>query len=114
MKKNQKKSNQSIQRGGKRQGAGRKAGVRNKKTAKLIEAVEASGETPLDYMLRIMRDPRTEHERRDRMAASVAPYVHAKLNAVALSGSLSMSHEAALAQLDDDATGADDTPGAPG
>lgn len=51
-----------------------------------MEAAAASGETPLDYMLRVMRDPRTEHERRDRMAAAVAPYVHAKLASMVLAG----------------------------
>jgi hypothetical protein len=65
--------------GGKRSGAGRKPGVPTKKTAERIAAIEASGETPLDYMLRVMRDPTVDHERRDRNAAQAAPYVHPKL-----------------------------------
>lgn len=58
---------------------GRPKGALGKKTREQIAAIEASGETPLDYMLRIMRDPTQDHERRDRMAASAAPYVHARL-----------------------------------
>lgn len=95
----------SKSRGGARPGerrGGRKKGTRNKKTAALVEAIEASGETPLDYMLRVMRDPRTEHERRDRMAANVAPYVHAKLASITHSGGVTLTHEDALDALDRD------------
>jgi len=38
---------------------------------------------PLDYMLRVMRDPATEPHRRDAMAKAAAPYVHPQLQAVA-------------------------------
>lgn len=73
-------------RGGPRKGAGRKSGVRNKKTAKLIADIEASGETPMDYMLRVMRDTTVDHKRRDAMASAVAPYVHAKLASIEHAG----------------------------
>ena len=43
----------------------------------------ASGEMPLAYMMRIMRDPSTEPHRRDAMAKAAAPYVHPTLAAVA-------------------------------
>jgi hypothetical protein len=65
--------------GGKRPGAGRKVGAIGKKTEELIAAVAATGETPLDYMLRVMRDPTVDHERRDRSANNAAPYCHSKL-----------------------------------
>jgi hypothetical protein len=68
--------------GGKRSGAGRKPGVPNKRTAEKLAEIEASGETPLDYMLRVMRDAAQDHDRRDDMAKSAAPYVHAKLASV--------------------------------
>ena len=58
---------------------GRPKGSLNKKTVEKIAAIEASGETPLDYMLRVMRDPTVDHERRDRNASQAAPYVHPKL-----------------------------------
>lgn len=72
--------------GGKREGAGRRPGTPNKATAELQAEVAATGETPLDYMLRVMRDPTVEHDRRDRMAGQAAPYIHAKLASVDLSG----------------------------
>jgi hypothetical protein len=62
--------------------AGRPKGSKNKRTLELQEAVAASGETPLDYMLRVMRDPTVEHDRRDEMAKACAPYLHARLSQV--------------------------------
>jgi hypothetical protein len=44
-------------------------GSRNKRTRSLIEAAEAGGETPLNYMLRIMRDPASSARRRDDAAS---------------------------------------------
>lgn len=73
-------------RGGKRAGAGRKAGSATKRTREIADNAAAAGETPLEYMLRVMRDPSVEHERRDKMAASAAPYVHPKLAAIEHSG----------------------------
>ena len=35
-------------------------------------------ETPVDYMLGVMRDPEAEPKRRDAMAKSATPYIHAK------------------------------------
>ena len=40
----------------------------------------ATGESPLSYMLRVMRDPTVEDPRRDEMARAAAPYVHAKIS----------------------------------
>ena len=68
-----------MQNGGKRPGAGRPPGAVNKKTAETAEAVAASGETPLDYMLRVMRDRTVDHARRDDMAKAVANYIHPRL-----------------------------------
>lgn len=73
-------------KGGKRPGAGRKAGVPNKRTAEIQQAVEQSGQTPLDYMLSVMRDPAEEAHRRLTAAQAAAPYVHAKLSSVELTG----------------------------
>ena len=58
---------------------GRQKGTPNKSSAEKLAEIAATGETPLDYMLRVMRDPTVEHERRDRNAAQAAPYVHPKL-----------------------------------
>lgn len=61
---------------------GRRKGTPNRATAAKASEIAASGETPLDYMLRVMRDPQQEHQRRDDMAKAVAPYVHPKLATV--------------------------------
>jgi hypothetical protein len=72
------KISKKTNRGGPRPGGGRPKGARNKKTKEVIAAVEASGETPMQYMLRVMRDPLSDEKRRDHMAVSVAPYIHPK------------------------------------
>ena len=71
-----------MSRGGARPGAGRKPGTPNRVTAELQAAVAASGETPLEYLLRIMRDPTADNSRRDQAAKDAAPYVHSKLASV--------------------------------
>ena len=68
--------------GGARPGAGRKPGIPNKATAELQAAIAASGETPLNYMLQIMRDDTRDQALRFEAAKAAAPYVHAKLAAV--------------------------------
>jgi hypothetical protein len=77
---------------GERRG-GRKKGTPNRFTsADTKRAVEAearlaeTGESPRDYMLRVMRDPAAKPERRDAMAKAVAPYCHPQLAAVKHSG----------------------------
>jgi len=75
------KKNQTIStgRGGRRPGAGRKKGARNQKTAALLTDIAATGLTPLDYLLRVMRDETGDEARRVDAAKAAAPYVHAKL-----------------------------------
>lgn len=75
-----------MPRGGVRAGAGRPRGAPNKINADQRAAIAASGETPLDYMLRVMRDPAAPDDRRDRMASTAAPYVHAKLASMEVTG----------------------------
>jgi hypothetical protein len=79
MKQNQTKS---TGRGGARAGAGRKPGSPNKKTAELQAAVAETGETPLDFLLRIMRDDKADEARRIDCAKAAAQYIHPKLSAV--------------------------------
>lgn len=73
-------------RGGPRPGSGRKKGKHNIATEKARAEAEASGETPLAYMLRVMRDPKAKQDRRDGMARAAAPYLHAKLASVEVAG----------------------------
>lgn len=72
--------------GGRRPGAGRKPGVHNKATQRRQALVAASGITPLDFMLTIMRDPAQPIELQKEMAKAAAPYVHPRLSAVEQSG----------------------------
>ncbi len=65
---------------------GRKKGVGNKKTAARKAAIAGSGIEPVDYMLRVMRNPKAAVERRDDMAKAAAPYVHPRLAALQHSG----------------------------
>ena len=64
---------------------GRQKGTPNKRRSTsavaksaVVRAVEG-GETPLEYMLRIMRKNSIPTKRRDEMARAAAPYVHAKV-----------------------------------
>ena len=66
-------------KGGARPGAGRKKGTPNKRTAELTKAVEASGLTPLEYMLSVMRDEKADMPLRMDAGKAAAPYVHPKL-----------------------------------
>lgn len=75
-----------MPRGGARPGAGRRRGTPNKATIARQAEVAAGGETPLAYMLRVMRDGKTKSARRDEMAKAAAPYVHPKLAALQHSG----------------------------
>src|SRR6516165_5994636 len=70
-----------------RKTGGRKRGTPNKRTSVLAANAEAAvagagGELPLDYMIRVMRDPTTEPHRRDAMAKAAAPYLHPQLAAI--------------------------------
>lgn len=73
-------------KGGKRDGAGRKKGVPNKATVERQAEIAATGETPLEYKLRVMRDKTVDHDRRDKMAIAAAPYVHNRLAAIEHTG----------------------------
>jgi hypothetical protein len=91
----------SKMRGGKRAGAGRKPNVPNRASADRERKVAASGETPLDVMLKSMRlllaladesaNDRKQFEHYIRAAAAVAkdvaPYIHPRLSTVEQSAS---------------------------
>lgn len=83
-------------KGGKRPGAGRKPGSTTKRTQAIAEAAMASGITPLEFMLDVMRkEPSKELESKDYVAACVlrfeaakaaAPYMHPRLAAIEHTG----------------------------
>ena len=69
-------------KGGYRPGAGRPKGSRNKTRnetpADIQSAAAYENMTPLEYMLKVMRDPREDADRRLRCAIAAAPYCHAR------------------------------------
>jgi hypothetical protein len=79
---------------------GRQKGVANKRTREIADAAVKEGLTPLEYMLAVLRDEKVDPERRDRMAAAAAPYIHPRLANVEASIVVT-GHEAALAELDE-------------
>ena len=63
---------------------GRKKGTPNKASAAREVEIRASGMTPLEYMLQVMRDVAAPTELRLDAAARAAPYVHPRLSSVAV------------------------------
>jgi len=72
-----------MPKGGRRNGAGRPKGALGLSTRAIIEAAQSGGETPIAYMLRVMRDEDAPDSRRDRMARSAANFMHSKLPTIA-------------------------------
>lgn len=99
---------------------GREKGTQNKKTKELIESIEKSGETPLQFLLNVMRSPLPPEivgliekakqelkpdaliqvfaallpwfDRRIDCAAKAAPYVHPRLQTMMITGDLNVKH----------------------
>lgn len=99
-------------RGGKRPGSGRKRGQSNSRSRDAAERVHEAaaareeleeavhnGATPLEYMLAVLRDKKTDWKRRDDMAKAAAPYIHARLAAIEHSGGLTISREVWLEHI---------------
>ena len=72
-----------MPKGGKRTGAGRPYGSLQKRHKVIVD--DPSALMPVEWMLAVLRDPEAEQSRRDQMAVQAAPYLHAKLNAIAVS-----------------------------
>jgi hypothetical protein len=79
-----------MPRGGWRPGAGRPPGSKNLRhlDRALVRIADmppdekpdlGPGETPLEYMLRVIRDENVEPTRRDRLAIAAAPYCHQRI-----------------------------------
>jgi hypothetical protein len=96
-----------MARGGARSGAGRKKGhyvpgsraeqraFKRQAVREAVELAKAEGETPLEYMLRVMRtsgDPK----RCDAMAIAAAPYLHPRLS----NATVTMQDKRGLADID--------------
>jgi hypothetical protein len=74
-----------MSRGGARPGSGRKVGSVNKLTKEAKESA-AEGLTPLDFMLKVLRNEDLDGAARMDAAKAAAPYVHAKLANVEVGG----------------------------
>lgn len=62
--------------GGPRPGAGRKRGTVSQRHVETVAEAVASGKTPVEYMLAVMRDDKADEKRRDWAAEKLAPYLH--------------------------------------
>jgi len=80
-----------MPKGGKRPGAGRPKGSKNKHKARVDEimhmalqsaAVAGKKWTPLEWMIHVLNDPNTPPRERTEVAKAAAPYCHAKLIAI--------------------------------
>lgn len=92
--------------GGAREGAGRKRGAVARIDAEARAKVLEEGESPLDFLLRIMRDANADEARRIDAAKAAAPYVHAKLASVEVGNKDDKPFEQVIrwAQTDSEAT----------
>jgi len=106
---------------------GRQKGSGNKRPKELLAKVEASGLTPLEYLLSVMRAPvpvelqgivdpedvsddmaralTSWHAQRVDAAKAAAPYIHPKLNAIHTTTDTSKTFEQWLTEIDDNDDG---------
>jgi hypothetical protein len=74
-------------RGGKRRGAGRPLGSKNRRSAEIARAAAEDGITPIEVMLGAMRDlwevgtPEAKREASE-IAKDAAPYIHPRLASI--------------------------------
>src|SRR5215204_6631888 len=61
---------------------GRKQGTPNRATAARQAAITASGLTPLEFLMSVLRDEKNDPALRFEAAKAAAPYVHPKLAAI--------------------------------
>ncbi len=73
-----------------------RSGSRNKRTLAQIAKAGSTGDMPLDYMLRVMRDDTQDKTRRDDMAKAAAPYLHAKLSSVEMKAEIETTYVARI------------------
>ncbi len=65
---------------------GRPKGSVNKATARRERQIAISGQTPLEYMLGVMRDGAADIEDRKWAAETAAPYVHPRIQPIVYRG----------------------------
>lgn len=85
-----------MPRGGKRPGAGKPKGSKSKLNQALgvVKDLIGDGQTPLEYLLEVMRNKRADVDLRIDAAKGAAPYVHKKKpQDVNMSGDLNLTHK---------------------
>lgn len=87
--------------GGARPGAGRPKGAQNKRTIEQVEAVKATGMTPLEYLTSVYQDESADEAKRIDAAKAAAPYIHPKLTNIEAKIDASLSYEERLRRLAD-------------
>ncbi len=85
--------------GGARPGAGRPKGSPNKASAKRQAQIARSGLTPLEFLIKRMRNTKADMAERIACAKAAAPYVHPKLEAIEHTGDIAVRHEDAIKEL---------------
>lgn len=69
----------------------------------LVAEIQHNGmQTPLEFMIRIMNDDNLPRNERMDAAKAAIPYVHSRLNSIDVNANVSISHEDALAFLEQD------------
>jgi hypothetical protein len=69
--------------GGARPGAGRPKGSLSRRHVEVLAGATASGLTPVEYMLSIMRDEAADEKRRAWAAEKAAPFIHPRPTPIA-------------------------------
>lgn len=77
--------------GGSRKGAGRPKGAVTKRTREVALKAKKEGLTPLEYMLRVLRDESADSKDRMWAAEKAAPYIHARLASVEHKGGIDVT-----------------------
>jgi hypothetical protein len=78
---------------------GRQPGTKNRDIAEKEAAIAASGLTPLDYLLSLVRNPEKDESIRADAAKAAAPYCHARLVSTQNSHQVTMTVEEILQRI---------------
>ena len=69
----------------------------------IVAEIQSNGmQTPLEFLVRILNDENLPRNERVDAAKATLPYVHSRLNSVDINANVSVSHEDALAFLEQD------------
>jgi hypothetical protein len=85
-----------MAKGGKREGAGRKKGVPNKRNLEIVERLLELGCDPIEGMALIAQDKNNTPELRGRMYAELAQYMFPKRKAIEHTGEVNHNYVMAL------------------